>query len=143
CLQGASAAGEILKQFRNQPVRIFVIWEPVLPTDWTSPSTMTLRRIADARAIQFWDKRRLISRSMGEHDRRSIVWDFIAVYGQGRLWGDRPPEAIYQGGPVVRVIEPARTALAQALRGIRHVAQRPRSATGSGFPNGLAITRCV
>ena len=35
---------------------MFVIWEPVLPTDWSSPSTATLRRISDSRAAQFWDK---------------------------------------------------------------------------------------
>jgi hypothetical protein len=121
CLQGASAAEEVLAQFANKPVRVFVVWESVLATDWTSPSTATLRRIADSRASQFWDKGRLISRSMGEHDRRSVVWDFIAVYGQGAIWNDRPPQAIYQGGPVVRVIEPARATLAQALLGMEHL----------------------
>jgi hypothetical protein len=96
-------------------VRVFVIWEPVLPTDWSSPSTAALRRVSDARATQFWDKGRLISRSMGEHDRRSVVWDYIAVYRPGEVWEDRPPEALYHGGPVVRVTEPARAALGRAL----------------------------
>jgi hypothetical protein len=96
-------------------VRVFVVWEPVLPTDWTAPSTAALRRIADARAAQFWDKGRLISHLMGEHDRRSVVWDFIAIYGQGVAWNDQPPQAIFEGGPVVRVKQPARAALAQAL----------------------------
>jgi hypothetical protein len=101
-------------------VRVFVVWEPVLPTDWTSPSTATLRRIADSRATQFWDKGRLISRFMGEHDRQSVVWDFIAVYGQGAIWNNHSPQAIYQGGPVVRVVEPARKALARALLAAEH-----------------------
>lgn len=118
---GASAAGDILDQFAGKPLRVFVIWEPVLFTDWTMPSTAALRRIADSRAAQFWDKGRLISRSMGEHDRRSVVWDFIAVYGQGAIWNDHSPLPIYQGGPVVRVVEPARKAVAQALRGMEHV----------------------
>lgn len=115
-MQGASATGEVLKQFPNRPVRVFVIWEPVLPTDWFSPSTATLGRVADSRAAQFWDKGRLISRSMGEHDRRTIVWDFIGIYGEGATWNTRAPRPLYQGGPVVRVIEPARSALAQALQ---------------------------
>jgi hypothetical protein len=58
---------------------------------------------------------------MGEHDRRSVVWDYIAVYGQGAIWNDHPPEPLYKGGPVVRVIEPARAALAQALLGMEHL----------------------
>jgi hypothetical protein len=111
----------MLDQFAGKPVRVFVVWEPVLPTDWTSPSTATLRRIADPRAAQFWDKGRLISRSMGERDRRGVVWDFIAIYGQGAVWNDHPPQAIYQGDPVVRVIGPARATLAQALPGMEHL----------------------
>jgi hypothetical protein len=98
-------------------VRVFVVWEPVLPTDWGSPSTAALRRISDSRAAQFWDKERLISRSMGEHDRRSVVWDHIAVYPTGAIWRGRPPKALYEGGPVVKVIDPARAALAHALQG--------------------------
>jgi hypothetical protein len=54
---------------------------------------------------------------MGEQDRRSVVWDYIAVYPAGAIWKDRPPQALYEGGPVVRVTDPARAALAQALQG--------------------------
>ena len=104
-----------MDEFRGKPVRVFVIWEPVLATDWSSPSTATLGRVSDTRAIQFWDKGRVISHSMGEHDRRSVVWDYIAVYPRGAVWEDGPPEALYHGGPVVEVTEPARAALEKAL----------------------------
>ena len=93
-----------------------MIWEPVLATDFALPATAALRRIPDPRASQFWDKQRLISHSMGEHDRRSVVWDHIAVYPRSVLWMDRPPKALYEGGTVVRVVDPARAALAQALQ---------------------------
>ena len=97
--------------------RTFVVWEPVLFTDWSSPSTATLGRIPEAQAAQFWDKQRLISHSIGEHDRRSIVWDYIAVYPRGAVWETSPPEPLYSGGPVVRVIDEARSALSLALNG--------------------------
>ena len=102
-----------------RPVRIFVVWEPVLFTDWSSPSTATLGRISDHRAAQFWDQRRLISHSMGERDRGGIVWDYIAVYPAGATWEDRPPQPLFGGGPVVRVLKETRAALSQAA------AQRP------------------
>ena len=105
----------MLKNLSGKSVRVFVVWEPVLPTDWGAPSTATLKRIWDSRATQFWDKRRLISHSMGEHNRRSVIWDYIAVYTPGVMWTDRPPEPLYKGGPVVRVEELARVALFQAL----------------------------
>lgn len=99
------------------PVRIFVVWEPVLFTDWSSPSTATLGRISNTRATQFWDEDRLISHSMGEHDRRSIVWDYIAVYPRGAVWEASPPEPLYSAGPVIRAIDEARSALSRALNG--------------------------
>ena len=84
--------------------RVFVVWEPVLFTDWSSPSTATLARISRTQAAQFWDKERLISHSMGEHDRRSLVWDHIAIYPPGAVWEASPPPPIYSGGPVIRVV---------------------------------------
>ena len=103
----------MINEFSGKPVRVFVVWEPVLPTDWGAPSTATLNRISDGRAMQYWDKDRLVSRSMGEHDSKSIVWDHIAVYAPGATWNHT--SALFADGPVVRVIEPARGAIARAL----------------------------
>jgi hypothetical protein len=106
-----------LQEFADKPLRAFVVWEPVLVTDWSSPSTAALARLSDPRTAQFWDKHRLVSHSMGEHDRHSVVWDYIAVYPAGAIWADSPPPALYHGNPVVRVIEHARAAIAQTLTG--------------------------
>ena len=104
-----------MREVAGKPVRTLVVWEPVLVTDWTRPSTATMGRMSDARAVQFWDKPRLVSHMMGEHDRKSLVWDWVGVYKRGAEWSAGPPEAFYHGGPVVRVVEEARSALAQAL----------------------------
>ena len=107
----------MMAEFAAKPVQIFVVWEPVLFTDWSSPSTATLGRISNTRASQFWDKERLISHSMGEHDGGSVVWDYVAIYPVGAAWEDRPPKPLYDGGPVVRVLDETRAALAQAVKG--------------------------
>jgi len=104
-----------LKEFGGKPIRVFVVWEPVLPTDWGAPATAALRRIDDRRAIQYWDKGRLLSHALGEHDRKSVVWDHIIVYERGVIWKQGPPEPLYGGGVVLDVIGPARAALARAL----------------------------
>jgi hypothetical protein len=105
----------MIAELAAKPARIFVVWERVLFTDRSLPSTPTLGRIPDAEAAQFWDKERLISHSMGKHDRRSIVWDYIAVYPQGAVWEASPPEPLYGGGSVVRVTDEARSVLSRAL----------------------------
>ncbi len=72
-------------------------------------------RISDPRAVQFWDKQRLVSHTMGEHDKNSIVWDQLSVYAPGELWETAvPPHSIYDGRTVVEAIEPARAAIKEA-----------------------------
>ncbi len=91
------------------------MWEPVLATDWGAPASAALKRIDDSRAVQFWDKARLLSHAMGEHDRKSVVWDHISVYSRGSVWKQSPPEPLWAGGPVLDVIEPAREGIMRAL----------------------------
>jgi hypothetical protein len=105
----------------DRPVRAFIVWEPVLLTDWTSPSTTTLARITDPAATQFWDRRRLLSHLLGEHSRSTIVWDHIAIYPPTAIWNDRPPIPLYQGSPVVKVADTAR----QVLTFLRSPTLRP------------------
>ena len=92
-----------------------MVWEPVLPTDWAAPSTATLARTKDLRARQYWDKGRLLSKAMGEKDKDSIVWDYVAVYPRGALWQDAPPKPVYEDGPVVRVVPGMLEALARVV----------------------------
>ncbi|MGH9434091.1 MAG: hypothetical protein ACRD3T_21390 [Terriglobia bacterium] len=104
-----------MKDLVGKPVRVLVVWEPVLPTDWGPPSTATLDRIPDARAIQFWDRKRLTSHLLVERHRNGILWDYIAVYLPGGLWTQQPPKPLYSGGPVVWAIGPAKSAITEAL----------------------------
>ena len=104
-MRGASALQSLLETYRDPEVQIFIVWEPVLATDLSAPSTMTLRRVSDLRVRQYWDPDRVLSRLMGEHDPGSVVWDYVGVYKPGQRWDNRPPKAIYEGFPVVRAIE--------------------------------------
>ena len=107
-------SGPLLQEFVGKPIRALIVWEPVLPTDWGPPSTVSLKRIADPRSIQFWDSKRLISHVLGEHDDDSIVWDYVAIYPVGALWNQRP-KPLFEAGPVVKVIEPLRNAILRGL----------------------------
>jgi len=123
-LQGASATGQLLREIKGQDVRVFVIWEPVLPTDFVAPSTAALARIPEARAAQYWDKKRALSHLLGEHNRSTVVWDYIAVYAPGTLWQDTLPKSVYSNGPVRDVIGGAKESVQRLL------ASRPAPAGG-------------
>jgi hypothetical protein len=103
-LQGASALEKLLKEQNDSKIRVFVVWEPVLPTDFGAPSTFTLRRVSDPRASQYWDKEHIVSRLLGERDPSSIVWDYVAVYEPGKLWDTAPPDPLYSHVPVIKGI---------------------------------------
>jgi hypothetical protein len=114
-LQGASAIQKLLNEQHDTVIRVFVIWEPVLPTDLASPSTRTLARVSDLRASQYWDKEHLVSRSLGETDRSSVVWDYVAAYQPGKLWNEAPPEPAYSNVPVIHGIDGTRAAIQKLL----------------------------
>ena len=41
-----------------------IVWEPILATDWKSPSGNTLARIPDRRARQFWDPEHVVASAL-------------------------------------------------------------------------------
>lgn len=114
----------MLEQVPERQVHAYIVWEPVLPTDWGMPRTYVLARVHDARASQFWDKTHLLSKTLGgpEHLPRSdgvnkigfemtrVIWDFVAVYPPG---SDRPS---LTGAPIVQAIDDVRTELARAAK---------------------------
>jgi hypothetical protein len=93
---------------------VFVVWEPILSTDWSAPSTFALHRIRDGRARQYWDPDHTVAKKLAA-DRRppqpeeecceqsGILWDLVAVYPRGATWNDRMPTAVLFNGPVVDV----------------------------------------
>jgi hypothetical protein len=105
----------LLREINSQDVRVFVIWEPVLPTDFVAPWTAALARIPDVRAAQYWDSKRTLSHLLGEHNRSTVVWDYIAVYAPGTLWQDAPPKPIYSDNPVRDVISGAKESIQRLL----------------------------
>jgi hypothetical protein len=110
-VRGASALESLLETQKDPQLSVFVIWEPVLATDLTAPSTITLRRIHDRRVKQYWDSNRALSHAMGEHDRPSVLWDYIAIYKPEQIWTGAPPQPEFTGRPVVRFIDGARKTL--------------------------------
>jgi hypothetical protein len=118
----------ILKEIGNRPVAVFAIWQPMLPTDWTSPTGSVLARMPDVRVRQYWDPNHLIAKRMGADARppqpepdcceqEGILWDLAAVYPQDATWADRMPSATLVNGPVVAVAEDIATAVKTMLSG--------------------------
>ena len=102
----------------------------MLPTDFAAPSTAALARIPDVRAAQYWDRSRALSHLLGERNRSTVVWDYIAVYQPGTLWQDAPPKPVYSDGPVRDVIAGAKDAIQRLLASGNSLRSFLRSAVG-------------
>lgn len=87
---------------------MFVVWEPVLPTDWAPPTTSVLSRIPDVRAVQYWDKGRLLSGKILAAGLKGVegpvVWDAVGLFAPGVRWESSFPQPEFSGGPVADVI---------------------------------------
>jgi hypothetical protein len=105
-----------LKRYPNIAARVFVVWEPILSTDWSPPSTFALNRIPDARVQQYWDPDHIVATKLAADrrgpqpkedccERSGFLWDLVAVYPVDPIWTDRLPIAILFNGPVVDVKE--------------------------------------
>ena len=122
CLQGSSEVNAVLKRHPDSDVRVFAIWEPMLPTDWNRPTTHVLQRLSDARVIQVWDKNHLIADLMekgadGQRPRccrrSGVWWDVIAAYPSGVHWEDSLPAPELLNGTVVRTAPELEAKLSQ------------------------------
>jgi len=78
---------------------------------------MTLRRLSDLRVSQYWDKKHLVSKLLGETDGESVVWDYVAVYPVGQIWDQAPPKPAYSSVPVVKSIGGTREVIGKLLNG--------------------------
>ena len=113
-MRGASATQRVLQETTQQRLAVFVVWEPILPTDWQPPSALALGRIKDQRARQYWDQDHLVSQAVrqsllapgapepsccmqGDH-----LWDMVMLYAPGTQWEGLPPRPALADGPVVQ-----------------------------------------
>ena len=78
-----------------------------------APNTRALRRIPDKRAIQFWDRDRLLSHAMGEDANGKPVWDWAGLYAKNASWNGAPPKPLFSGRTVIEVADKLDHALAQ------------------------------
>ena len=123
---------------------MLVVWEPILPTDWESPSRTTLDRISDPRVRQFWDPDHEISKAVGRIARRlpsgpapnssgGFFWDQALVFAPHVKW-ENDPDTSFWAGPVFEVIPH----LAEALSRLTRYSE---IGTGRGRENGKSAEK--
>jgi hypothetical protein len=117
---------DLLERNPEARLRVLVVWEPILPMDWSSPGRLVGARISDPRVVQFWDRQHLVSQELSKqfdqpgccrHD--GVLWDFAALYPRNEKWGTAAPGFV--GGPVVE----AKEGIAARLTELTNQSSRP------------------
>ena len=119
----------MLEENREAPVRMLLVWMPVLVTDVAAPKKSVLEKARDPRATQHWDPERALSDRllraaksgalhMPEAIGKTTMWDFALVYPPGVTWTDSIPKPAFYGGPIIdqRVTEELRTRVRAASK---------------------------
>lgn len=109
-------------------MRVLVVWEPILPTDWRPPSGSTLGRIPDGRVRQFWDPKHVVAAELKDRATRTppqpkpdccvqkgFYWDEAILYPARTRWKDAPA-SLFWNGPVVRIVPGLENSLSDVRR---------------------------
>lgn len=132
-MRGASATETLIANHPQWKIRVFAIWEPILPTDWTSPSRSALGRLSDTRVRQFWDPKHEVSKELRQantapseqqpNSGKGFYWDEALLYPAYEQWNGAKP--VFWQGPVFRVIGGLQAAIKDTIP------LRPRRQSGT------------
>jgi hypothetical protein len=80
-------------------LRVYVVWEPILPDDDAPSAARAARGFADPRVTQYWDPDRTLGLVLGERlgvpprdpgRVTGVAWDVYLLFGRGARWADAP-----------------------------------------------------
>ena len=106
----------MLARYPDARVAVYAVWQPMLPTDVSAPSTRTLARLSDSRVRQYYDPNHLLAQRIKADarppqptpdccTRKGILWDLMAIYPARATWTDKMPVADIFNGTVVDVVD--------------------------------------
>ena len=85
---------QVLNQIDDPRLRVFIVWQPMLPGDSEKAATRAMGFVPDARATHFWTPTQQVGRAfakpLGLKGRRT-AWDVYLVYSGKSKWGEAVP----------------------------------------------------
>ena len=90
---------DVMKKIPDGRLRLFVIWEPILPKDGVDALDDSSEMVQDEwRALQFWDPNAESGKRIKRQFDLKIVnpaWDIYLLYPPGAKWEADPPAPAY------------------------------------------------
>ena len=91
---------QILEEHSHSDLKVYVVWFDMLSGD--SREGWDGYLVTDPRAINLWDKERLVSQKLGDDVQGASqpVWDAYLLYGPDASWGKEPPRPLGTGSTI-------------------------------------------
>ena len=84
---------QALDTLAGEPIEIFVVWLPAIPSDRYEATEYATKIIHDERARHYWDGSQALGEAlapaMGMNAK--LAWDVYVVFGKDAKWNDTPP----------------------------------------------------
>src|SRR5215208_2892477 len=90
----------ILEDHPHSDIKVYVVWFDMLSGD--SRQGWDGYLVPDPRATNLWDKKRLVSRTLGDDVQGASqpVRDAYLLYGPDTSWGKEPPQPVGTGSTI-------------------------------------------
>ena len=86
---------EVLEKVKNDALKVYVVWEPILPRDRREALPQAVALLAqEPRARQYWDPGAVSGKGyvkVLDLPLKSPVWDTYLLYPPGVRWEEAPP----------------------------------------------------
>ena len=92
---------EILQKHRSAPLKIEVVWLPMLPGD--AKALIDQRVLSDPRVSYYWDPNRIVGNWFSQHitHEPGATWDAFFLYGEQARWDSTPGPPVASGSTII------------------------------------------
>lgn len=77
-------------------MKVYSVWQPILPSDVKLTVGRATKRLADSRVSHYWDGENIFAQTfapvLGLDDQ---AWDVYLLYDKDAEWGETPPKPFY------------------------------------------------
>jgi hypothetical protein len=82
----------LLSQIASSDLKVYVVWEPIFPSDSEPASYEASHLVSDPRVRQFWSSSRFTGHSFsGLSGTGKPVWDSFLIFGRDKKWAEAAP----------------------------------------------------
>jgi len=87
---------QLLDDLRGQDVKVYAVWQPILPSDARFTVGRATKSLPDPRVTHFWDGDNELATSFSPVLAiDGPTWDVYLLYDKGAEWKDSPPKPVY------------------------------------------------